>query len=132
MNSNHIVQAKTIGYVRSGTQDPDSEKSLLEQVSRIKAAGVNTIICDFASASDVDRQGLKILLKLVKKGKIGKIVVTRWDRLARSSELCIELLDTFKLSNTRILFLDQGEVCFSVKESDSWSFLNSIFQKQNC
>lgn len=87
MKGNHIDQAKTIGYARSVAQGSDGEKLLLEQISRIRAACVNTVICDFASGSDDDRQGLKILLGLAKEGRIREIVVTCWDRLMRSSKL---------------------------------------------
>lgn len=132
MKDNYIDQSKAIGYVRSAAQDSDSEKSLLEQVFRIRDVGVKTLIYDFASASDDDRQGLKILLKLAKEGKIREVVVTRWDRLARSSKLYFELVAVFRASNIRILSLDQGEIHFPIKGGALWNFLNSIFQKQNC
>lgn len=132
MSTHHSHFKKSIGYVRSNTRDCDGEKDLLEQVSRILSAGVDTIICDSGSASDNERQGLKILLKLAKKGQIREVVVTRWDRLTRSSKIYSELSNAFSTTNIRIRLLDQGEINFPIKEDASWSLLNSIFQKQNC
>lgn len=77
--------------------------------------GVSTIVCDFASAVDDDRQGLKILLKLAEEGQICEVVTTRWDRFLRSSKLYSELFAAFSAANIRIRLIDQGKFIFLSK-----------------
>ncbi|MCY7285559.1 MAG: recombinase family protein [Cyanobacteria bacterium CAN_BIN43] len=132
MKAKPASQAKTIGYVRSNSHDPDGETSLLEQISKIRATGVSTIVCDVASASDADRQGLKILLKLAESGQICEVVVTRWDRLLRNSRLYSELSAAFRAANISIQLIDQGKNCFPVTGSVIHDLFNSISQQQDC
>lgn len=108
----HLQKAKTVGYVRLSPWDHKGEKTFQEGVSRIQAAGANTIICDLASGSDSSREGVSILLELVKEGLVKKVITTSWSQLMRSSNLYPAISQIFKSADTKLLLLDQGEVNF--------------------
>jgi predicted site-specific integrase-resolvase len=132
MKPTHANQAKKIGYVRAASRNPDGNNALLEQISRIQAAGANTIICDFAPASDNHREGLEILLKLAKEGQIDKVLVTRLDLLSRISNRYDEVLNVFEAASTEIRLLDQDEIDPPFSWGDLWGSLSPVAQEQEC
>lgn len=75
----------TVGYARVSKFTQSEEFDALEQqVARLKAAGVQELLVDIESGRSDSRKEFNRLLQMVKSGKIGKLVVTRIDRLGRS------------------------------------------------
>ena len=74
-----------VGYARVSTFAQAEEFDALEQQkARLKAAGVQELLVDIESGRSDSRKEFNRLLQMVKSGKIGKLVVTRLDRLGRS------------------------------------------------
>lgn len=75
----------TVGYARVSKFTQAEEFDALEQqMARLKAAGVQELLVDVESGRSDSRKEFNRLLQMVKNGKIGKLVVTRLDRLGRS------------------------------------------------
>ncbi|MEG4962657.1 MULTISPECIES: recombinase family protein [unclassified Microcoleus] len=87
-----------LGYARVSTREQALNSHALEQQqARLKEAGVTETLTDVQSGRKNDRLQLKKLIKFIKSGEVKEIVVTRIDRLARStakfaeiSQLCLE------------------------------------------
>jgi DNA invertase Pin-like site-specific DNA recombinase len=76
------------GYARVSTQD----QHLGGQVSELLAAGCNKIFQEKVSGIKSDRSELSKLLKGLQEGDL--LIVTRLDRLARSTRDLLNLIDT--------------------------------------
>ena len=88
------------GYARVSTLG----QSLDEQIRLLEEAGATEIYSEKESAKSADRQELKKLLELVKEGDL--IVVTRIDRLHRSTEDALMLLNTLCEKGVSVKVLD--------------------------
>lgn len=75
------------GYARVSTAD----QSLLAQIETLKQAGAVRVVEETASGAQTERPRLKSLLAKVGKGDV--LVVTRLDRLARSTRDLLNMLD---------------------------------------
>jgi DNA invertase Pin-like site-specific DNA recombinase len=76
-----------IGYARASTTGQD----LTSQLAALKAAGVAKIYSEKASGAKTDRPALAKLLKRLEPGDL--VIVTRLDRLARSTRDLLNTLD---------------------------------------
>lgn len=132
MESTHAYSISSVGYARSLDQSGSGRDALPEQVLKLQNAGVNMIICDVASGSDDEREGLATLLNLVKEGRTQEVVITKWDRLMRSSDRYIELRNMFREANIKIRTLEGGEVYFASELLTLSKFLEAFSGKQNC
>lgn len=75
----------TIGYARVSKFTQAEEFDALEQqMARLKSAGAQELLVDIESGRSDNRKEFNRLLSMIKDGKIGKLVVTRLDRLGRS------------------------------------------------
>ena len=92
---------KTIGYARVSTDDQaEGGVSLADQESRIQAYAT-AIGCELAdiivdagvSAKTLQRGGLEIILAGIEDGTIGRVLVTKLDRLTRSVRDLAKLLE---------------------------------------
>ena len=82
------MEGKTIlGYARVSTRDQDLAGQLME----LKAAGCTRIFSEKASGARSDRPELAKLLRAVGPGDL--ILITRLDRLARSTRDLLNVLD---------------------------------------
>jgi DNA invertase Pin-like site-specific DNA recombinase len=80
------------GYARVSTRDQD----LAGQVAELKAAGCAKITSEKASGARGDRAGLAKAIKRLQPGDV--LVVTRLDRLARSTRDLLNVLETIRQS----------------------------------
>jgi DNA invertase Pin-like site-specific DNA recombinase len=85
-----------IGYARVSTQDQD----LTAQLEHLRAAGATKIFREKISGANADRPELAKLMKTLQPGDT--LIVTRLDRLARSTRDLLNVLDT--LSKARVGF----------------------------
>lgn len=95
---------RLFGYARVST----SQQSLEVQIKTLRAHKVwkNRIFTDTASGSTVDRPGLEMLKIKVEEGDV--ILVTKLDRLGRSTADMIALVKEFGELGVAIRFIDDG------------------------
>ena len=77
----------TVGYARVSTRDQD----LASQVAALQAAGCGNIFKEKASGAKTDRPELAKAIRRLEAGDV--LVVTRLDRLARSTRDLLNILD---------------------------------------
>jgi DNA invertase Pin-like site-specific DNA recombinase len=80
--------ANLIGYARVSTRDQD----LTGQIEALKAAGCKTVFREKISGARADRPKLAKLVASLKAGDI--VVVTKLDRLGRSTRELLDLIHT--------------------------------------
>ncbi len=85
------------GYARvSSTEQAEEYDALNQQIARLKAAGAEVVLVDVESGRSQTRKEFTKLIKLVERGEVREVVVTRVDRLGRSD---IDVIRTIQLFN---------------------------------
>jgi DNA invertase Pin-like site-specific DNA recombinase len=92
---------KTFGYARVSTRDQD----LSSQLDALKSAGVETIFREKISGARADRPELARLMRALAAGDT--VVVTKLDRLGRSTRELLELID--RIGKTGAFFKSLGD-----------------------
>jgi DNA invertase Pin-like site-specific DNA recombinase len=90
-----------IGYARVSTRDQD----LTGQIEALKAAGAGTIHKEKISGARADRPQLAKLMSALKAGDV--VVVTKLDRLGRSTRELLDLID--RIGKTGASFRSLGD-----------------------
>src|SRR5215472_15073970 len=90
-----------VGYARVSTQD----QNLTGQLEALKAAGAKTIYREKISGARADRPQLAKLMATLKAGDI--VVVTKLDRLGRSTRELLDLID--RISKAGAAFRSLGD-----------------------
>lgn len=96
--------SQTIGYARTSTVDQTA--GLEAQERDLRAAGATKVFAEHVSSVDAKRPELERALDYVREGDV--FVVTKPDRLARSTKDLLAILDTLERKGvrTRILSMD--------------------------
>ncbi|MBX9992191.1 recombinase family protein [Phreatobacter oligotrophus] len=96
--------SQTIGYARTSTVDQTA--GLEAQERDLRAAGATKVFAEHVSSVDAKRPELERALDYAREGDV--FVVTKPDRLARSTKDLLAILDTLegKGVRTRILSMD--------------------------
>jgi DNA invertase Pin-like site-specific DNA recombinase len=92
-----------IGYGRTSTLE--QQAGLDAQFRDLKAAGCEKIFSEQVSAV-CQRAQLEAALDFIREGDV--LVVTRLDRLARSTQHLLEIAERVKASQTHLKFPDQA------------------------
>src|SRR5438552_14589093 len=113
---------RSVGYVRSavidqsmGQADPlhSQEAAIARAVGPEGTLGERARLLAVLSdpgrpATDKDRPGLRILLRMIRAGQVDAVVVTRIDRITRSFEHLKELWKEFERRRVRLVSLEEG------------------------
>ncbi|AFY58653.1 site-specific recombinase, DNA invertase Pin [Rivularia sp. PCC 7116] len=95
------------GYARVSTVEQSLEyDALKQQVKRLEDAGADVVLVDIESGRSNKRKEFNKLLKMVERGKIREIIVTRIDRLGRSDIDVIRTIQLFNDSGIILRILD--------------------------
>jgi DNA invertase Pin-like site-specific DNA recombinase len=97
------------GYARVSTQD----QQLTGQIEALKAAGANVTFREKISGVKADRPQLARLMASLKQGDI--VVVTKLDRLGRSTRELLDLIDA--IGNAGAAFRSLGDPLFDTTSS---------------
>ena len=81
--------AEVIGYARVSTDG----QSVHDQIVQLKAAGATRVLSEKLSGARFDRSQLRKAIAALGKGDV--LIITRLDRLARSTRDLLNLLDRF-------------------------------------
>ena len=92
---------KTVAYIRVST----TSQNLSSQREAVREAGAEKIFEEKRSGADDERQELKRCLEFVRDGD--ELVVTKADRIARSSRHLFNLLHDMTAKGVSVRFLDQ-------------------------
>src|SRR5258708_17655387 len=90
-----------LGYARVSTQD----QNLAGQLAALKAAGADTVYREKVSATQADRPRLAKLMAGLGAGDV--VVVTKLDRLGRSTRELLDLID--RISKAGASFRSLGD-----------------------
>ena len=72
---------KIIGYARVSSHDQKSD--LQRQIQRLKSSGCDEVLSDIGSGLNCKKPGLRALLQLILRGKVGTLRLVHEDRLIR-------------------------------------------------
>lgn len=103
------------GYARVSTAEQAHQRSLEDQVFRLKAAGAVRVYADVASRTKDDRSGLLKLVELVKTGEVSAVLVTRLDRITSSPGLFERISGVFQIQKVPLVALDERVDIHSVE-----------------
>jgi site-specific DNA recombinase len=89
-----------IGYVRVSTDKQDNSMDAQERLIRaqamLKGLELSEVISDRDEFSgNLDRPGVQRVLELVKGKKVGAVIISKLDRLTRSTRDAIDLIELF-------------------------------------
>src|SRR5260370_27799747 len=87
MSLSKVGEVATFGYARVSTRDQD----LAGQLADLQAAGCGNIFKEKASGAKTDRPELAKVIRRLEPGDV--LIVTRLDRLARSTRDLLNILD---------------------------------------
>ena len=93
-----------VGYIRVSTV----EQNLAAQKDAMKRAGVERVFQEKRSGTDDNRPVLKQCLDFLREGD--ELVVTRADRLARSTRHLLNVLHDLSEKGVKVTFLEQPEL----------------------
>lgn len=95
------------GYARVSTKGQDRYGNSLEaQEKLLKEAGAETILCESFTGTRKDRPKLNELMAMVSEGDT--VVMTKLDRMARSTRDGLEIIDEFLRKGVHINILNMG------------------------
>ena len=107
-----------VGYARVSTNGQD----LTAQIEALKAAGATTIYREKVSGVRADRPQLAKLMASLKAGDI--VVVTKLDRLGRSTRELLELIE--RISKAGAAFRSLGDPLWDTSSSPRAASLNAV------
>ena len=117
----------TIGYIRVASVGKHSDQSVSVQAQTIRErvaaqhADLELIADTGQSGRNLNRPGLQRMLLLIAAGKVQCVVVTRFDRLTRSQEDFVRLLEQLDRHGVSLVSV---EASFDSRSRADRSFMN--------
>ena len=99
----------TIGYARVSSRDQEDLKRQAAVLSEFCArqGWVHEVIKDLGSGMNYNKKGLRLLIKRICSGEVGRLVVTHKDRLLRfGSDLVFAVCEQF---GTEVVIINRSE-----------------------
>lgn len=97
-----------VAYARVSSREQAMNAHALEQqISRLKSAGADEVIFDIKSGKKDERSGLMKILKMIEKGEVSEVIITRIDRLGRRVPIIRKCVDIFQHYEVSLRVLDQ-------------------------
>lgn len=102
-----------IGYVRVSTDKQDNsvdhQEKLIRAQAAVKSAEVSEVVIDRDEFSgDLDRPGVQRIIELVKSKSVGMIIISKLDRLTRSTRDAIELIELFAKKGVALVSVNEN------------------------
>lgn len=95
------------GYIRVSTKGQAKDGNSLEsQEAAVRAAGAQRVFCDAFTGTKLNRPELDKLLQVIKSGD--KLIVTKLDRIARSTTHGITLIEELLNRGVTVHILNMG------------------------
>ncbi|NJM23330.1 MAG: recombinase family protein [Richelia sp. SM1_7_0] len=99
--------ATIYGYARVSTQEQAVEyDALKQQIKRLEDAGAEVVLFDIESGRSDTRKKFNELLKLISRGKVKEVIITRVDRLGRSTISLGQTMRLMEKHNVKLRILD--------------------------
>jgi site-specific DNA recombinase len=109
---------KVYGYARVSTSEQAIEYDALnQQVKRLRDAGAEEVLIDIESGRSDARRQFNELVRLIKRGIVREVIITRIDRLARS---LITIARTIELMNEHDVKLRVLDAPVDASSSFGW------------
>jgi site-specific DNA recombinase len=104
---------KVIGYARVSTDKQDNSLGAQEHAIRAMAVVkgwelVDVVVDRDEFSGDMDRPGLQRVLEMVRAKQLGAVIVTKLDRLTRSTRDVIHLIDLFNKKKVALVSLAES------------------------
>lgn len=104
---NWVYFMQVYGYARvSNVEQSEEFDALKQQIARLEKAGAETVLVDVESGRSDSRKNFNELLKQVERGKVREVIITRIDRLGRSTMTLGKTLQIFEKYNVKLRILD--------------------------
>ena len=104
---------KAIGYVRVSTDKQDNsaeaQKKRIEAQALLKDIDLEDVIIDIDEFSgNLNRPGIQRVLDLVKAKKVDAVIITKLDRLTRSTRDAIDLIELFGKKGVALISITES------------------------
>lgn len=90
-----------VGYARVSTAEQNEER----QLKTLKEMKMDKIYMEKVSGKNIEREQLKLLLDFVREGD--EVYVTDFSRMSRSTRDLLDIIDTLKEKNVRLISLKE-------------------------
>jgi site-specific DNA recombinase len=102
-----------VGYVRVSTNKQDisreAQEAQIRAMAVVKSWDLAEVIVDFDEFSgDLERPGVERVLEMVKNKQVSAVIITKLDRLTRSTRDCILLIDLFNKKKVTLVSLAES------------------------
>lgn len=102
-----------VGYVRVSTNKQDISREAQEEQIRamatVKNVKLSDVIVDFDEFSgDLNRPGVERVIEMVKKREVSAVIISKLDRLTRSTGDCVLLIDLFNKKKVALVSLAES------------------------
>ncbi|MBD1843982.1 recombinase family protein [Cyanobacteria bacterium FACHB-63] len=92
-----------------------------QQKSRLERAGCTEIYFDLQPGSDDDRPNFERLMNRMKaKERVDRVTITRDDRITRSPQMTLDLIEVFLKQNIELVILDMGDNPIDLSNPYQW------------
>ncbi|MGG6281740.1 recombinase family protein [Leptolyngbya sp. AN03gr2] len=122
------IDPYNIGYGRISQLDygrrvshTDLDVAAQQQRSRLERAGCHEIYFDLQPGSEDDRPDFERLLdRMKRRDRVDRVTITRDDRITRSPQVTLDLIEVFLSQNIELVILDMGDYPIDLTNPYQW------------
>nr|WP_242026528.1 recombinase family protein [Leptolyngbya sp. FACHB-17] len=101
-----------------GISNTELDVAAKQQKSRLERAGCTEIYFDLQPGSDDNRPDFERLMKA--KERVDRVTITRDDRITRSPQMTLDLIEVFLKQNIELVILDMGDDPIDLENPYVW------------